>query len=151
MSRRQNAFPIWLMAACLSAFSAATSAAGPMIMGNPRNAGGESFFIQPTSPRENDDIVIVYPQRSCGAERIDAAWKGNELEITINFSGTCLYSIPTLPPGVALPSGGLYRQYLIGRLPVGNYRVRLYYRDLAEGSGSRSFSTSESFAVMPAR
>jgi hypothetical protein len=151
MSKRKTFFPGWLMAAWLSAFSVNASGVGPMVLGNPRNAGGESFFIQPASPRDNDDIVVVYPQRSCGEERIDATMNGHEIEITVNFTGTCLYSIPAPQQGPILAPAGLYRQYRIGRLPVGNYRVRLYYRDQAEGSSSRSFSTSESFSVMPAR
>ena len=114
-------------------------------------AGGESFFIQPADPHEDDEIVVVYPQRGCGYERVDAVWEGGEIVVTVNHQGSCLYSGVPAYPGQITPLGGLYGQYRLGRLAPGNYRVRLYYRDLATSSSSRSFSMSESFSVMPKR
>lgn len=115
----------------------------------PGAAQGETLFIEPNSPRANEDILIYYPRRGCNDDRVDARMKGNEIEIVVNHYGQCLYTFQ--PEESTLPGSGLYRTYRIGRLPVGNYRIRLYYQDLSESSRSRSFSISESFSVMPAR
>lgn len=115
----------------------------------PGGAQGERLFIEPNSPRANEDILIYYQRRGCSEDRINAQMKGNEIEIVVNHYGQCLYTFQ--PYGNVLPGGGLYQGYRIGRLPVGNYRVRLYYQDLSESSRTRSFGISESFSVMPAR
>jgi len=116
---------------------------------NPGGAQDGALFIEPNSPRDNEDILIHYPQRGCNDGRVDAQMKGNEIVIVVSYYGRCLYTLQ--PEGNALPAAGLYQSYRIGRLPVGNYRIRLYYEDLSERFRSRSFSISESFSVMPAR
>jgi hypothetical protein len=45
---------------------------------NPGGAQGEAFFIEPNSPRDNEDIVIHYPRRGCSDGRVDAQMKGKE-------------------------------------------------------------------------
>jgi hypothetical protein len=110
---------------------------------------GETLFIEPTSPRTNEDIVIHFPQRGCKPGRVDAQMKGKEIVIVVNHYGKCFYSFH--PHGYSFPSGEFYQSYRIGRLPAGNYHIRLYYQDLSESSRSRSFSITESFSVMPAR
>ncbi|WP_145986487.1 hypothetical protein [Methylocaldum marinum] len=110
---------------------------------------GETLFIEPTSPRANEDVLIHFPQRGCKPGRVDARMKGKEIVIVVNHYGKCFYSFH--PHGYSFPGGELYQSYRIGRLPVGNYHIRLYYQDLSESSRSRSFSITESFSVMPAR
>ncbi|HYE34178.1 hypothetical protein [Methylocaldum sp.] len=115
----------------------------------PGGTQGETLFIEPNSPRTNEDILVHYPRRGCNEDRVDAQMKGNEIEIVVNHYGHCLYNVQ--PDGYAIPGAGVYQSYHIGRLPVGNYRIRLYYQDLSESFRTRSFSISESFSVMPAR
>lgn len=115
----------------------------------PGGTQGEAILIEPNSPRDNEDILIYFPRRGCNDSRVDARMKGNEIEIVVSHSGQCLYTFQ--PHGQVLPGAQLYQSYRIGRLPVGNYRIRLYYQDLSESSRSRGFSISESFSVMPAR
>jgi len=115
----------------------------------PGGPPGETLFIEPGSPRANEDILVHYPRRGCNDGRVDAQMKGNEIEIVVSHYGQCFYAVQ--PNGNVLPGAGVYQSYRIGRLPVGNYRIRLYYQDLAESSRTRSFGISESFSVMPAR
>lgn len=115
----------------------------------PGGTPGETIFIEPNSPRDNEDILIYFPRRGCRDSRVDTRMKGNEIEVVVSHYGQCLYTFQ--PHGQVLPGAGLYQSYRIGRLPVGNYRIRLYYQDLSERTRSRSFSISESFSVMPAR
>lgn len=114
-------------------------------------AGGNALFIDPPDPHTNDAVAVSYPRRGCGPERIDTATRGTDIEITVTFDQTCLYAVTPGLPESAPVSGALYGRIELGRLPAGNYRVRLYYRDLSEGSGSRSFATTELFSVMPSR
>lgn len=115
----------------------------------PGGTPGETLLIEPNSPRDNEDILIYFPRRGCRDSRVDTRMKGNEIEVVVSHYGQCLYTFQ--PHGQVLPGAGLYQSYRIGRLPVGNYRIRLYYQDLSERTRSRSFSISESFSVMPAR
>lgn len=115
----------------------------------PGGTPGETIFIEPNTPRDNEEILIYFPRRGCHDSRVDARMKGNEIEVVVSHYGQCFYTYQ--PHGQGLPGAGLYQSYRIGRLPVGNYRVRLYYQDLSESTRSRSFSISESFSVMPAR
>lgn len=127
-------------------------AGGPVPMGNHSMAGGNALFIIPPDPHTADSIAISYPRRGCGAERVDTTTKGKDIEITVTFDQTCLYAIT---PGFQQPNiptpGSLYGRIELGHLPAGNYRVRLYYRDLSESAESRSFATTELFSVMPSR
>ncbi|MBS1212314.1 MAG: hypothetical protein H6R26_930 [Proteobacteria bacterium] len=133
-------------------WSGCALAGGPVIGGNPGIGSGSSIFVIPPDPHTNDAIAISYQRRSCGAERIDIASSGNDIEITVTYDQTCLFALPPVPPQTILQSpGALYGHVELGYLPAGNYRVRLYYRDLSEGSNSRSFATTELFSVMPSR
>jgi hypothetical protein len=113
---------------------------------------GSSIFVIPPDPHTNESVAISYQRRSCGPERIDIATSGDDIEITVSYDQTCLYVLPPVPPQTIVQSpGGLWGRIELGHLPAGNYRVRLYYRDLSEGSNSRSLGVSELFSVMPSR
>jgi hypothetical protein len=125
-------------------------ALGGLAYGGPGFAAG-NLIIVPTEPRVGDTVVVSYPQQSCGAEQASVRRNGREFEVTISFNQTCLSAIDPMGNALVQAPGGFYRQVVLGQLPEGNYRVRLYYRDLSQGGSSSSFSMDESFAVMPNR
>jgi hypothetical protein len=110
----------------------------------------QEIIVQPASPTTEDTIVVYYPLRGCRGESVTATMTDNAIEILVVHAGTCLSTIQNAP--ISNPAGAgspLYSQYVIGRLPVGNYTVRLYYQE--QRSASRSFGLSQSLSVMPAR
>jgi hypothetical protein len=101
----------------------------------PAMAPGEMLFINPPSPTIDDQIVVYYPMRGCTGEWTRWSREGRTIEIVVLVAEECL--------------SPFYSTLVLGRLPVGNYQIQLYYR--VRGSRSRRFLRSELFSVLPAR
>ncbi|MDD2768730.1 MAG: hypothetical protein PHT19_08345 [Methylococcus sp.] len=104
--------------------------------------------MEPESPRDSDAIVVSYYSYGCSTDSIRTRVSGRTIDLTVTYHSRC--PAPDGSETGTLYGPGFYRQVVLGRLPAGNYVLRLYRRDVDEDTAA-TFDTSESFTVMPTR